>query len=246
MADYCPGPIRLTPWCNGNTGDFGSLIQGSNPCGVATWKLVAFCSRKSAQSPPFTCGELAQSLPHLGNRAALLLFFAEAKQPLEQARFFCLRLRRWCARPELRRYGRFCWKWPRWRLSHRRLWRRWRRRRCAEPAWIQFAKALPFAHPRPPDQVLRREPVFEKHLCHLRVVMRPAAHSVPLVVPVHEAIMCPSHPSNQVRAGADGGTRTRTVVSNQRILSPLRLPVPPHRRGERYVIMFRCLGERKT
>lgn len=28
--------ITITPWCNGNTGDFGSLIQGSNPCGVAT------------------------------------------------------------------------------------------------------------------------------------------------------------------------------------------------------------------
>lgn len=30
-------PTHLfTPWCNGNTGDFGSLVHGSNPCGVAS------------------------------------------------------------------------------------------------------------------------------------------------------------------------------------------------------------------
>jgi hypothetical protein len=32
--------ITTTGWCNGNTRDFGSLIQGSNPCPVAAWSVV--------------------------------------------------------------------------------------------------------------------------------------------------------------------------------------------------------------
>jgi hypothetical protein len=31
-----------TPWCNGNTGDFDSLVQGSNPCGVTTFGEARF------------------------------------------------------------------------------------------------------------------------------------------------------------------------------------------------------------
>ena len=37
MKHYYPPFAPLTPWCNGNTGDFDSLVQGSSPCGVATW-----------------------------------------------------------------------------------------------------------------------------------------------------------------------------------------------------------------
>lgn len=31
-----PHLSTATPWCNGNTKDFDSFIQGSNPCGVTT------------------------------------------------------------------------------------------------------------------------------------------------------------------------------------------------------------------
>jgi hypothetical protein len=36
--------IELTPsWCNGNTGDFGSLFLGSNPSeGIMTDKIIAW------------------------------------------------------------------------------------------------------------------------------------------------------------------------------------------------------------
>lgn len=29
----------LALWCNGNTEDFGSLVQGSNPCGATNFKI---------------------------------------------------------------------------------------------------------------------------------------------------------------------------------------------------------------
>lgn len=37
VAEMCLAGVRLgvnTRWCNGNTRDFGSLVQGSNPCRV--------------------------------------------------------------------------------------------------------------------------------------------------------------------------------------------------------------------
>jgi hypothetical protein len=36
----------ITPWCNGNTRDFGSLVQGSNPCGVACDPWAGRSSRR--------------------------------------------------------------------------------------------------------------------------------------------------------------------------------------------------------
>ena len=32
-----------TRWCNGNTRDFGSLVQGSSPCRVALFFRRVFC-----------------------------------------------------------------------------------------------------------------------------------------------------------------------------------------------------------
>jgi hypothetical protein len=37
-------PFPFTPWCNGNTRDFGSLIQGSSPCGVVFSSAIAALS----------------------------------------------------------------------------------------------------------------------------------------------------------------------------------------------------------
>ena len=47
-----PDKIRYgfpTRWCNGNTRDFGSLVQGSNPCRVAWW---VSSSPRSFDAPP--------------------------------------------------------------------------------------------------------------------------------------------------------------------------------------------------
>ena len=41
--------IASTPWCNGNTAPFGGVIHGSNPCGVAPYRLPGLSTRSSSR-----------------------------------------------------------------------------------------------------------------------------------------------------------------------------------------------------
>ncbi len=40
-CNFAPAFKAIGPWCNGNTADFGSVIQGSSPCGPTEKPLLS-------------------------------------------------------------------------------------------------------------------------------------------------------------------------------------------------------------
>ena len=69
-------PLR---WCNGNTRDFGSLVQGSSPCGVALSKGEGGGRKGKAE----TISEEVKGVPSIEDIGPYKLFFysSEGDEP---------------------------------------------------------------------------------------------------------------------------------------------------------------------